>query len=72
MLMTAISILFALLIGAAYVGYAGLPVTGDVTMGIGIIFTIVVGFIIVVGGGLMALMFYSRHGYDGPPSKPAR
>jgi hypothetical protein len=47
-----------------------MPLTSYVAMGIGIIFTIVVGFIIVVVGGLMALMFYSRHGYDEPPSKP--
>jgi hypothetical protein len=66
-----ISVLLALLIGATYVGYGGwnltdvaLPVTGYVAMGIGIIFTIVVGFTIVVVGGLMALMFYSRHGWD--------
>ena len=70
-LITAISILLALLIGAAYVGYVGwnftdvaIPLTGYVAMGIGIIFTIVVGFTIVVVGGLMALMFYSRHGWD--------
>jgi hypothetical protein len=46
-----------------------IPLTGYVAMGIGIIFSIVVGFTIIVGGGLMALMFYSRHGYDEPPSK---
>ena len=69
--------LLALLIGASYVGYVGwnltdvvaMPLTGCVAMGIGIIFTIVVSFTIVVVGGLMALMFYSRHGYE-PPSKP--
>ena len=69
--------LLALLIGASYVGNVGwnltdvvaMPLTGYVAMGIGIIFTIVVGFTIVVVGGLMALMFYSRHGYDEPPSK---
>jgi hypothetical protein len=69
--------LLALLIGASYVGYVGwnlidvaAMLTGYVAMGIGIIFTIVVGFTIVVVGGLMALMFYSRHGYGEPPSKP--
>jgi hypothetical protein len=74
-----IAILLALLIGAIYVGYVGwnltdvaMPVTGYVAMGIGIIFTIVVGFTIVIVGGLMALMFYSRHGYDEPPSRPDR
>jgi hypothetical protein len=59
--------LLALLIGASYVGYVGwnltdvvaMPLTGYVAMGIGIIFTIIVGFTIVVVGGLMALMFYS-------------
>jgi hypothetical protein len=66
-----ISVLLALLVGAIYVGYVGwnltdvaMPVTGYVAMGIGIIFTIVVGFTIVVVGCLMALMFYSRHGWD--------
>jgi hypothetical protein len=66
-----ISILLALLTGAAYVGDVGwnltdvaIPLTGYVAMGIGIIFTIVVGFTIVIVGGLMALMFYSRHGWD--------
>ena len=67
-----ISALLALLQGAIYVGYVGwnltdvaMPLTGYVAMGLGIIFTA------VVGGGLMALMFYSsRHGYDEPPSKP--
>ena len=79
MLITTISILLALLIGAAYVGYVGwnftgvaMPVTGYVAMGIGIIFAVVVGFTIVVGGGLMALTLYSRHGYDEPPSRLAR
>ena len=67
--------LLALLIGASYVGFwnltdvVAMPLTGCVAMGIGIIFTIVVGFTIVVVSGLMALMFYSRHGYDEPPSK---
>ena len=67
-----ISALLVLLLGAIYVGYLGwnltdvaMPLTGYLAMGLGIIFTI------VVGGGLMALMFYSsRHGYDEPPSKP--
>jgi hypothetical protein len=40
-----------------------MSIHGYVAMGLGIIFTI------VVGGGLMALMFYSsRHGYDEPPN----
>ena len=69
-----ISVLLALLVGAVYVGYVGwnltdvvMPLTGYVAMGLGIFFSL------VVGGGLMALMFYSsRHGYDEPPSKPPR
>ncbi len=67
-----ISILLALLVGAVYVGYVGwnltdvaMPLAGYVAMGLSIFFSL------VVGGGLMALMFYSsRHGYDEPPSKP--
>ena len=67
-----ISVLLALLVGAVYVGYVGwnltdvaMPMPGYVAMGLGIFFSL------VVGGGLMALMFYSsRHGYDEPPSKP--
>jgi hypothetical protein len=65
-------VLLALLAVAVYVGYVEwnltntvMPVTGYVAMWLTIVFTI------VVGGGLMALMFYSsRHGYDEPPSKP--
>jgi len=71
-----IAVLVTLLIATIYVGYVGwnltdvaMPLTGNVAMGIGIIFAIVVGFTIVVVGGLMALMFYSRHGYDEPPSR---
>jgi hypothetical protein len=67
-----ISVLLALLIGATYVGYVGwnltdvaMPLTGYVAMGLGIVFSI------ILGAGLMGLMFYSsRHGYDEPPSKP--
>jgi hypothetical protein len=73
---TTIYLLLALLIGAICVGYiswnlpdVAMPLNGYVAMGIGIIFAIVVGFTIVVVGGLMALMFYSRHGYDEPPSR---
>jgi hypothetical protein len=70
----AISALLALLALAAYVGYVGwnltdvvMPLTGYVAMGLGIFFSL------LVGGGLMALMFYSsRHGYDEPPSKPPK
>jgi uncharacterized membrane protein YuzA (DUF378 family) len=67
-----IFILLVLLVGAIHVGYVGwnltdvaMPVTGYVAMWL----TIVVG--IVLGVGLMGLVFYSsRHGYDEPPSKP--
>jgi hypothetical protein len=39
-----------------------LPTEGYVAMGLGVVFSLVVGI------GLMALMFYSsRHGYDAPP-----
>jgi hypothetical protein len=68
----AISLMLALLAGAVYVGYVGwnltdvsMPLTGYVAMTLGIVFSL------LIGGGLMALMFYSsRHGYDEPPSKP--
>ena len=70
----AICILLALLAGAIYVGYVGcnltdveMPVTGWVAMGLGIFFSL------VLGAGLMGLMFYSsRHGYDQPPYEPPR
>jgi len=39
-----------------------IPTTGYVAMGLGIVFSL------LVGCGLMALLFYSsRHGYDAPP-----
>ena len=39
-----------------------IPTAGYVAMGLGI------GFSLIVGCGLMALLFYSsRHGYDAPP-----
>ena len=39
-----------------------MPTTGYVAMALGIVFSL------VVGCGLMALLFYSsRHGYDEPP-----
>ena len=65
-----IGILLALLAGAIFVGHYGWQSAGDVTMppwgwlmmGLGIFFTI------VVGGGLMALVFYSsRAGFDETP-----
>jgi hypothetical protein len=65
-----IGILLALLAGTIYVAHYGWVSAGDVTMppwgwlmmGLGIFFTV------VVGGGLMILIFYSsRAGYDEPP-----
>jgi len=39
-----------------------IPTTGYVAMGLGIVFSL------LIGCGLMALLFYSsRHGYDAPP-----
>jgi hypothetical protein len=70
----AISVLLALLAGAIYVAYVGwnltdvaMPLTGYVAMWLTIVFGIILGV------GLMGLMFYShRHGYDEPPSKPPK
>jgi Ni/Fe-hydrogenase subunit HybB-like protein len=65
-----ICILLALLAGTIYVSHYGWVSAGDVTMpawgwlmmGLGIFFTV------VVGSGLMILIFYSsRAGYDEPP-----
>ena len=64
-----IILLLAILAGAVFVGYHGWVSAGDVVpawgwlmMGLGIFFTL------LVGGGLMALVFYSsRAGYDEPP-----
>jgi hypothetical protein len=69
-----ILVLFAVLAMAIYVGYIGwnltdvaIPPTGYVAMTLGIVFSL------LIGGGLMALMFYSsRHGYDEPPSEPPK
>ena len=66
----AIFVLLSLLAGAVWVGHYGWESAGDVVMptwgwlmmGLGIFFTV------VVGGGLMALVFYSsRAGYDAAP-----
>jgi hypothetical protein len=61
-----IGVLLLLLAGAALVGYAGwtmtdvaMPIHGWIAMGLGIFFSLVVGV------GLMGLVFYSnRAGYD--------
>ena len=66
----AIFVLLSLLAGAVWVGHQGWESAGDVVMptwgwlmmGLGIFFTV------AVGGGLMALIFYSsRAGYDVAP-----
>jgi hypothetical protein len=65
-----IILLLAFLAGAVFVGHYGWVSAGDVAMpawgwlmmGLGIFFTV------LVGGGLMALVFYSsRAGFDEPP-----
>ena len=65
-----IILLLAILAGAVFVGQYGWIAAGDVAMpawgwlmmGLGIFFTL------LVGGGLMALVFYSsRVGFDEPP-----
>jgi hypothetical protein len=51
----------------AWVNVSGppMPTTGYVAMTLGVIFSL------VVGCGLMALLFYSnRYGYDEPPNEP--
>ena len=66
----AVAVLLALLAGAIFVSYYGWTSAGDVTMpawgwwmmGLGIFFSL------LVGCGLMALVFYSsRAGFDEPP-----
>ena len=63
-------LLLAILAGAVFVGHYGWVSAGDVVMpawgwlmlGLGVFFTL------LVGGGLMALVFYSsREGFDDPP-----
>ena len=65
-----IIVLLAFLAGAVFVAHYGWVSAGDVVMppwgwlmlGLGVFFTI------LVGGGLMALVFYSsRAGFDEPP-----
>jgi hypothetical protein len=48
----------------AWVAVSGppMPADGYIAMGLGVVFSL------VIGCGLMALLFYSsRHGYDEPP-----
>lgn len=63
-----IAVLCAMLVGAIALGYLGwfstdtkVPEAGYVALGLGVVFSLVVGI------GLMALVFYSsRKGYDEP------
>ena len=70
-----IAALLLLLAGAVWVAVAGwnlnsdVPMSGHgyVAMALGIIFSL------IVGCGLMALLFYShRHGYDEPPERETK
>lgn len=64
-----VAVLSAFLVAAGIIGYLGwtstdtdVPTSGYVAMALGVIFSLVVGV------GLMALIFYSsRKGYDEPP-----
>jgi len=62
-------VLVALLAGAGWYAYAGLSAAGDPMPAEGYIALIAgAGLAIVVGAGLMGLLFYSsRRGYDEPP-----
>jgi len=67
-----VAVLFAILVAAAYYAYQGLtfdsefemPAGGYVALAFGVLFSVVIGI------GLMALMFYSsRSGYDEPAQR---
>jgi hypothetical protein len=60
----------AILMGVGYFAYEGLTVgEGSLPADFYIAMTLGIVFSLVVGVGLMALVFYSaRHGYDEPPS----
>jgi len=64
-----LAVLVALLAGAGWYAYEGLATGGDPMPTEGYIALIAgAGFAVVVGAGLMALLFYSsRRGYDEPP-----
>jgi hypothetical protein len=59
-----------MLLGAGYFAYEGLSVgEGSLSSDFYIAMTLGIVFSLVVGVGLMALVFYSsRKGYDEPPS----
>lgn len=70
-----IGVLLVILAAASYIGYAGwnstthvdLPASAYMAMGFGVLFTL------LVGCGLMALVFYSsHHGYDDPPERETK
>jgi hypothetical protein len=63
-----ISALLLLLGGAGYYAYLGLTMPGEPMPDDGYVaLALGVGLSLIVGCGLMALMFYSsRHGYDEP------
>jgi hypothetical protein len=66
---TILAVLLMLLVGTLFVSYVGwtsapatdVPPSGYIALALGVIFSLIVGF------GLMALVFYSsRQGYDEP------
>ena len=65
-----LSSLLLALCGAGYYAYLGMTVPGaPLPNNIYVALALGVGCSLIVGVGLMALMFYSsRHGYDEPPT----
>jgi hypothetical protein len=61
--------LISLLAGAGYYAYVGLTVPGEPMPGSGYLaLGLGAGFSLIIGCGLMALLFFSsRRGYDEPP-----
>jgi hypothetical protein len=61
--------LMILLAGAGYYAYVGLTVPGEAMPGSGYLaLALGAGFSLIIGCGLMALLFFSsRRGYDEPP-----
>jgi hypothetical protein len=67
-----IAVMVALLAAASYVGYVGWTGHGDVDMPTSAYVALALGlfFTLVVGCGLMILVFYSsRKGYDQPAER---